>query len=65
MIKCPKCKKYPAIHRAEVRVCPKCGDILYADELIRLLEELGISKELIEKIQGEIVLRKFQSNTAK
>ena len=53
MVKCPKCDVYPAIHRAEVRVCPKCGRILDAKELFRLLETLGFTEKTIERIKEE------------
>lgn len=54
MIKCPNCDVCSAMHRATVRVCPKCGDILDAEELFRLLKELKIIETLIEKIKAEI-----------
>ena len=63
MIKCPKDNVYPALHRATVRVCPKCGDILDAEQLFRLLKELKIDKELIEKIRSAVFYNNIlQSN---
>jgi transcription initiation factor IIE alpha subunit len=56
MLKCPKHEEY-SLHRANVRVCPKCGRILDANELFRLLKELGISDDLIKKIEEEISVR--------
>lgn len=53
MLKCPKHKEY-SLHRVTVRVCPKCGSILDANELFRLLKELGISDALIKKIEDEM-----------
>ena len=62
-IKCPKHHVDSAIYRATVRVCPKCGDILDAEELFRLLEELKIDKALIEKIRSAILYKNIlQSN---
>jgi len=52
-IKCPEHEKY-AIHRAEVRVCPKCGYVLDADQLYRLLRELEINDKLIDQIRTRI-----------
>ena len=57
MIKCPKDNVYPSLHRATVRVCPKCGDVLDAEELFRLLKELKVDKELIEKIRSAILYK--------
>ena len=57
MIKCPKDNVYPFLHRATVRVCPKCGDVLDAEELFRLLKELKVDKELIEKIRSAILYK--------
>jgi hypothetical protein len=55
MMKCPKDKVYSATYRAEVMVCPKCGRILNADQLLQLLKKLGVSKELIKQVKTEIV----------
>ena len=54
MMKCPKDKVDSATHRATVMVCPKCGRILDAKELLRLLKLLGFSKKLIEQVRSEI-----------
>jgi len=40
-------------------VCPKCGAILDAEELFRLLKRLGISKRLVEGVQNEIDNKKL------
>ena len=55
MMKCSKCKVDSAAYRAEVMVCPKCGRILNADQLLQLLKKLGMSKELIKQVKTEIV----------
>ena len=57
MMKCPKDKVDSATHRATVMVCPKCGRILDAKELLRLLKLLGFSKKLIEQVRSEIKTR--------
>jgi hypothetical protein len=54
MMKCPKDKVNSAVHRATVMVCPKCGRILNAKELLRLLKRLGFSKRLVKDVQTEI-----------
>jgi len=54
MMKCPKDKVDSATHRATVMVCPKCGRILNADELLRLIKKLGLSREVIEQVKKEI-----------
>ena len=57
MMKCPKDQVDSATHRAAVMVCPTCGRILDAKELLRLLKRLGFSKELIEHVRSEIKTR--------
>lgn len=57
MMKCSKCDVDSAMYRATVRVCPKCGAILDANELFRLLEELKISKKSKRFIKEEIQTR--------
>jgi len=59
MMKCPKDKSDAAVHRAKVMVCPKCGVILDAEELLRMLKRLGISKRLVEGVQSEIDSKKL------
>lgn len=59
-MECPKHNAY-STHRAEVRACPKCGRILDAEELYRMLESLGISQDTIEKVKEEIILKIFLS----
>jgi len=54
MMKCPKDKVNSAVHRATVMVCPKCGRMLNAKELLRLLKRLGFSKRLVKDVQTEI-----------
>ncbi len=58
--KCPKCGVDSAIYRVQIKVCPKCYDILDAQELLRLLERLGFSKKLIKSTLREITLKKVQ-----
>jgi len=58
MMKCPKDRIDSAMHRATVMVCPKCGRILDADELLRLLKKLGLSNELIKEIKKEMTFHK-------
>ena len=53
MIKCPKHKVDSASYRAAVMVCPECGRILDAGELLRLLKRLGFSKGLFKQVQSE------------
>ena len=57
MMNCPKDKVDSATHRATVMVCPTCGRILDAKELLRLLKRLGFSKKLIEQVRSEIKTR--------
>ena len=54
MIKCPKDGVESAAYRATVMVCPTCGRILDAKELLRLLKRLGFSKKLTKQIRTEI-----------
>ena len=54
MIKCPKDKVDSATHRATVMVCPLCGRILDAKELLKLHTRLGFSKKLVEQIRKEV-----------
>jgi len=53
MMKCPKHKVYSASYRAAVMVCPECGRILDAGELLRLLKRLGFSQRLVSQVQAE------------
>ena len=66
MMKCPKHKVDSASHRAVVMVCPECGRILAAGELLRLLKRLGFSKGLVKQVQTEIgkrnLMKKSQRN---
>ena len=57
MMKCPKDKAESAVHRASILVCPTCGRILDAKELLRLLKRLGFSKRLVEQVKTEIKKR--------
>jgi len=41
------------MHIAAVMVCPGCGRVLDAKELFRLLEELGVTQDTIEKVKNE------------
>jgi Zn-finger nucleic acid-binding protein len=59
MMQCPRDKVDSAVIRAEVRVCPKCKRILDADELLRLLKQLGISDELVQRVENEITINGF------
>ena len=54
-MKCPKCKSDSATYRAEVRVCPQCHATLDAEQLLKLLKELGISDTVIKRIKAKIV----------
>ena len=58
MMKCPECDVYSSMYRAVVRVCPKCGRVLDAEELFRLLETLGLTEETIEKIKKEYITKR-------
>ena len=51
MMKCPDCGRDSALHRATVRVCPECGRVLDAEELFRLLKEVGVSEDTIKQIK--------------
>ena len=53
MMRCPKDKVDSASYRAAVMVCPECGRILNAGELLRLLRRLGFSKRLVKQVQTE------------
>jgi len=53
MMRCPKHKVDSASYRAAVMVCPECGRILDAGELLRLLKRLGFSKGLVKQVQSE------------
>ena len=53
MMRCPKHKVDSASYRATVMVCPECGRILDAGELLRLLKRLGLSKGLVKQVQTE------------
>ena len=53
MMKCPDCGRDSAMHIAAVMVCPGCGRVLDAKELFRLLEELGVTQDTIEKVKNE------------
>jgi Zn-finger nucleic acid-binding protein len=53
MMKCPKHKVDSASYRAAVMVCPECGRILDAGELLRLLKRLGFSRRLVKQVQTE------------
>jgi Zn-finger nucleic acid-binding protein len=61
MLKCPKCGVDSAMHRATVRVCPECGRILDAEELFRLLKELGVSEDTIEKVKNAFQWKRILS----
>jgi Zn-finger nucleic acid-binding protein len=53
MMKCPKDKVDSASYRVAVMVCPECGRILDAAELLRLLKRLGFSRRLVKQVQTE------------
>jgi len=53
--KCSKCNVEASMYRATVYVCPKCNTIVNAEELFKLLESIGIEKEIIDKVQCNIV----------
>jgi len=53
-MKCPKDKVDSASYRAAVMVCPECGRILDAGELLRLLKRLEFSKRLVKRVESEI-----------
>jgi len=63
MIKCPRHKVDSASHRAAVMVCPECGRILDAGELLRLLKRLEFSKRLIKGVQSEIRKRNLMKKS--
>jgi len=58
MKKCPKCNVDSALYRAIVEVCPNCGRMLDAEELFRLLGELGVPKDAIESVKRQLLVRK-------
>lgn len=62
MIECLKCNADSAMYRATVWVCPSCGDILNAEQLFRLLENLEISKRLARRIRIEIAFKRMFSH---
>jgi Zn-finger nucleic acid-binding protein len=64
MMKCPKDKVDSAAHRVTVMVCPTCGRILDAKELLRLLKRLGFSKKLSEQVRNEIKTRNRRKKTS-
>ncbi|HKZ94223.1 MAG TPA: hypothetical protein VJ249_06565 [Candidatus Bathyarchaeia archaeon] len=63
MMKCPKHKVDSASYRAAVMVCPECGRILDAEELLRLLKRLGFSKGLVKQVQTEIGKRNLMKKS--
>ena len=58
MKKCPKCNVDSAMYRATVRVCPNCGRMLDAEELFRLLGELGVAKDTIQGVKHQLLVQK-------
>ena len=62
-MKCPKHKVDSASYRAVVMVCPECGRILDAGELLRLLKHLGFSKKLVSQVQTEIRKRNLMKKS--
>jgi len=63
MMRCPKDKVDSALYRAVVMVCPECGRILDAEELLRLLKRLEFSKRLVKGVQSEIRKRNFMKKS--
>jgi len=60
MIKCPECGVDSAMYRATVSVCPKCGLILDAGELLQLLKNLGFSEGFIKKVEAECTYKRVR-----
>jgi hypothetical protein len=64
MMKCPKHKVDSASYRAAVMVCPECGRILDAGELLRLLNDWGSAKDSLNRFRVKLekeILRKSHS----
>lgn len=56
MKKCPKCNVDSAMYRATVEVCPSCGRILNAEELFKLLGELGVAKDTVNGVMRQLLV---------
>ena len=71
MIKCPKCEKYSATHKATLYVCHKCHEILNPENLLKFLEGLANEVPLLkteeyesflESIRNLIIVKKVVEN---
>ena len=61
MVKCPQCNAETRKLEASVYVCKECDSIPYDFGLTRLLEEIGINRRIIEKIEKHIMANKVAS----
>lgn len=59
MRKCPECEAEASMYRATVYVCPKCGSIINAEELFRLLERIGVKRKIIGKVRSDVVAKEI------
>jgi len=55
---CPDCKEETLSPRsAEIKVCLKCGKLVDWQNVIKLLEKMGVQKKVIDIVRNDIVAR--------
>jgi len=55
---CPNCKEETLSPRsAEIKVCLKCGRLVDWQNVIELLEKIGVQKKVIDQVRSDIVTK--------
>ncbi len=55
---CPNCKEETLSPRsAEIKVCLKCGRLVDWQNVIELLEKMGVQKKVIDQVRSDIVTK--------
>jgi len=61
LFECPDCHGKISRYYAELRVCQDCKRIVNLDDLLRLLRNLGATKQTVRKVHDDLAYRKEYS----
>ena len=54
LFKCPDCKGKISRYYAELRVCQNCKRVVNLDDLLRLLRNVGATKQTIQRVHDDL-----------
>ncbi|MCW4034704.1 MAG: hypothetical protein NWF03_05010 [Candidatus Bathyarchaeota archaeon] len=59
MFECPHCNGRISRYYAELRVCQDCKHVVNLDDLIKLLKNLGVTDQTIQRVYDNLAYPKL------